>query len=356
MTLQKWIGIHTGGAHYLDHLGVLCILLKIPLILTDYDTFLISQQLYPNLDVKYVEFENLSLKIIADQFDVIFESGHYWAYDLLPIFEAFFNKKMRIVYCPHGNSDKGYTKKSSSPKDISFVYGNHMIDHLKATKDLDLISEYIVTGNYRSLYYQQNQSFYDSHLQSLLGSQLYPRRKTILYAPTWSDGESVSSFEPYCERIIKEIGLFYNVIIKWHPFIEETHQTQVEALLNQYEGVKGVVFLKNFPAIYPILSISDFYLGDFSSIGYDFLFFNRPLFFLKSHHGLLYDCGTVLSLDQHFGESIRSYIDNSNMQNKRLKLYEYVFEADINKNDILYYLKKALNKTKKESITKPTKS
>jgi len=38
----------------------------------------------------------------------------------------------------------------------------------------------------------------------------------------------------------------------------------------------------DFPPIYPLLEKSAFYIGDYSSIGYDFLYFNRPLFFVSS--------------------------------------------------------------------------
>ncbi len=46
------------------------------------------------------------------------------------------------------------------------------------------------------------------------------------------------------------------------------------------EGIKhkNVVLIEDFPLVYPLLAATDIYLGDVSSIGYDFLMFNRPMF------------------------------------------------------------------------------
>src|SRR5438105_1920604 len=43
----------------------------------------------------------------------------------------------------------------------------------------------------------------------------------------------------------------------------------------------NLLFITDFPLIYPLLAKTDIYLGDVSSIGYDFLFFQKPMFFFN---------------------------------------------------------------------------
>jgi teichoic acid glycerol-phosphate primase len=318
---NRWIAIHTGPIHYLDHLGVLCIELGLPLLVTEESTYQAAQKFYPQLDCKLIELKDLSLDYLAENFDVIFESGHRWAIELLPLFEMLFQKKMRIVYCPHGNSDKGHSQ-DPIPKDISLVYGCHMMDHLKKTKSL--LTSTVLTGNYRYQHYQKNQPFYDNLLKAELEGKLDPNKKNIFYAPTWPDGESNSSFLPYATRCLQEVGEFYNVIIRYHPFLDDLHPVETHQLRGKFEHKQGIAFLSDFPCIYPILNFSDAYLGDFSSIGYDFLAFNKPLFFLDSHFGKLYQCGQQLNLENHLGRSI-AQAESTCYQQQREETYHYVF-------------------------------
>jgi hypothetical protein len=339
LTPNRWIAIHTGAPHYLDHLGVLCMELGLLLYLTEPATFQTAKKFYPGLQCKLVSPAELSLDSLATHFDAIFESGHLWALELKPLFEMLHNKNMRIVYCPHGNSDKGYSQ-TPVPKDISLVYGSHMIDHLTKTKSP--MNAAVVTGNYRYAHYRKIQKFYDDLLKEELGS-LDPARKTIFYAPSWPDGENPTSFLESAERVIEEVGKFYNVIVRWHPFLDDLYPVETQQLLGKYEGRKGVVFLGEFPCIYPILNASDGYLGDFSSIGYDFLAFNRPLFFLDSHFGKLYACGLQLDLNSHFGKSMVNYRDTPQLQKRREELYLDAFGKERNGKEILEDLKEALS-------------
>ena len=337
---DKWIAIHTGPPHYLDHLGVLCIELGLKLLVTEETTYKTALQFYPELDCKLIDLLDLSLENLAAHYDVIFESGHRWAIELLPLFEMLYQKKMRIVYCPHGNSDKGYSQ-DPFPKDISFVYGAHMMDHLKKTKSLEKLNCTILTGNYRYQYYLQNKNFYDNLLNAELEGKLDPSKKTVFYAPTWPDEENTSSFLTLASRVMEEISSFYNIIVRWHPFLDDLHPVETHQLRGAYEKRYGFVFLTDFPCIYPILNASDSYLGDFSSIGYDFLAFDKPLFFLDSHFGALYTSGQILNLSQNLGKSIQNSKDCYKEQ--RRKTYQYVFGDFRNKEIILKELHEALS-------------
>lgn len=336
--MNRWIAIHTGPPHYLDHLGVLCIELGIPLLATEIATYQAARKYYPQLSCTLIDLQDLSLDYLAERYDVIFESGHRWAIELLPLFDLMLKKKMRIVYCPHGNSDKGHSQEPL-PKDISLVYGQHMLDHLKKTKNLEKTSSTVLTGNYRYRYYKKNQPFYDNLLKGEL--KLDPRKKTIFYAPSWPDGENSSSFLPCAQKVLQEVGEYYNVVIRWHPFLDDLHPVETHQLRGEFDHRQNIAFLSDFPCIYPILNASDGYLGDFSSIGYDFLTFNKPLFFLDGHFGKLYQCGEQLDLAKHLGKAISQSEHSFEVQRK--ETYMYVFGEFRENETILKEIKEALS-------------
>lgn len=335
------IAIHTGHPHYLDHLGILCITLNLPLIITEHSTLETAKQFYPDLDCHLMDLQDLSVKFLADHFDVIFESGHRWAAELLPLFDLFFQKPMRIVYCPHGNSDKGHSYQNPIPKDLSLYYGSHMYQHLAKTRALLQLSGLVRTGNYRAAYYRARETFYHQLLSPHLN--IDPSCKTVFYAPSWPDGENPSSFLSCSERVIEEVGQFFNLIIRWHPFLGEMYPAQTEQLKFRYTGKKRISFLNDFPCIYPILQNTDLYLGDFSSIGYDFLEFNRPLFFFDTYPGLLDSCGTRINWDQNFGKALLSYEDTKEKEQLRKKAYSEVFGEERKGSEILKDIKEALS-------------
>lgn len=330
MTFKKWIGVHTGGAHYLDHLGVLCEGLEIPLYVTEHVTFQLAKEFYPNLQVHYIDIQDLSLAFLAERADVIFESGHTFATELIPLWELLYQKKMRVVYCPHGNSDK---KAPKLRKDLTLIYGDHMKHHLSQTGEDGLVEKMIVTGNYRAAHDQERKGWIDEKLEQLVG-QSAKNKKTVFYAPTW---ESKRWFEKTV-KVIEEVGTEFNLLLRLHPFMEELYPIE-------YEKIKSYscIDLAAFPAIYPILRKADYYLGDFSSIGYDFLSIGKPLFFLDKYEGEIFDCGVVLQHHQPYGIQMQAFTDSEELRLKRKKLAEKVFGEAKSFEEIRDEIKEALS-------------
>ena len=327
---SRWISIHTGGPHVLDHLGVLSILLDLPLLVSEEETYNAAKKYYPQLKVEKIQFQDLSLEYLATNFDVIFESTTDWAVQLLPLIEMFFNKSMRMVYCPHGHSDKHRPAKN----DISLYYGPQMRAHLDKTGAL--ANAYIRSGNYRYYYYLENKKLYDDLLNEELKNRLDPTKKTVFFAPTWPDNEIRSSF-PMTSRVLDEVGQHYNIIVRLHPFIDELYPVKAEEIRGAY---KNVVFLDRFPCIYPILNRADFYLGDHSSIGYDFLAFDKPLFFLESQFGGLKNCGLELPLGDHLGQSITQCLQ---FREERKRVYNDVFGEKRDLGDLMKEIQETLS-------------
>ena len=330
----KIAAIHTGPNTHLDHLGVLAQRLNIPLYVTDEKVFELAQKFYPTLRCYYKGLGEMTLEFMASQFDVILQCGKFWAAELLPLFELFYHKKMRFAFCPHGNSDKGVSLTPDhphTPQDIAFVYGEQMVDLLTKTGALDKVGTIIRTGNYRLPFYERRRNHFDTLAHKQVFSKFDPSKKTIFYAPTWASEENATSFTTHCHQIIEQLKGSYNILIKLHPFLEEDHPALVHEVTAKYERHRGVIFLRDFPPIYPLLNKSDIYLGDFSSIGYDFLAFDRPLYFLnpKGQSAYLHQCGVEIPLEQQ--KNLATFISSTLTQNTRdlsavrLKAYSYAF-------------------------------
>jgi hypothetical protein len=334
---MKSIAILTGPDTYLDHLGVICYLMNMPLIVTEEETFASSKKFYPQVTVIKKEIGDLSSDFLANNFDVIFESGKFFATELKPVFNLMHNKNMRFVFCPHGNSDKGHSAKNHVEQDVSLVYGKHMLNLLRKTGAIHKIAHTPITGNYRLPFYLKYKSFYDDLVIQQL--KLDKSKKTILYAPTWQDGENPSSFFFCTKVLIEQLKDDYNVIIKLHPFLEEFHPAHTYHILESYKNTPGITFLSNFPSIYPLLAACDIYIGDYSSIGYDFLAFDKPLYFLTEKdpkESTIHPCGLVVPAVQEINSFIKSTIEKNQNEKQeiRQRIYEYAFGKEISFSNV----------------------
>jgi hypothetical protein len=280
------------------------------------------------------------LEYLAEEFDVIFETGKFWAQDLKGSLELFYQKKMRFVFCPHGNSDKGHSIEELISQDISLVYGDHLLNLLKHNGSLQKIRHVVRTGNYRLPYYLRHKSFYDALAEGEVFSRFSQAKPFALYAPTWSNKENPTSFFSAMDILVEQLASDFNLLIKVHPLLLERHPAQVIALMSRYEKCPSALFLQDFPPIYPLLDKSALYIGDYSSIGYDFLVYDKPLFFLLSKKSLDYEsplnqCGCVLfpedlpRIKQKIAEAFPDPYASM-----RQKTYRYAFGADKSFEDL----------------------
>jgi len=218
-------------------------------------------------------------------------------------------------------------------QDAVLLYGSHMIDLLKKLNIYKHLKKNKVIGNFRLSFYKKHRKFYDNLIDKLVFSKLNPKKKTILYAPTWKDNENSTSFFKIFKNLITSCSSNYNLIIKLHPNLEKKNAAEFYQI---YENdlPSNVLLIEDLPLIYPLLNKCDIYLGDFSSVGYDFLFFQKPMFFLdpfqrdetKEPSLSLYKCGTQIKKEDW--KNIFSFIENnltSNFQKIQKKTYEYTF-------------------------------
>jgi hypothetical protein len=340
---MRFAALSMGPDTHLDHLGVLASLFDIPLIVTDQKVYKLAKRFYPPQILEFKDPLELSLEYLADHYDILLGCGKFWALELLPLFETLYNKKMRLVFCPHGNSDKGYSfdgKKFKAPQDISLYYGPHMLELMQKNKTISQIGSLIRTGNYRFPFYLRHRTFFDELVSVHVFDHLDKTKMNILYAPTWNDGENVSSFFGICDDLINQLSPEYNLVIKLHPLLEEYHPAQTYYHIAKYEKYPSVLFLREFPLIYPLLNRCDIYLGDFSSIGYDFLVFDKPLYFFSdssSQHSLLHRCGMIVPCPRH---SLLSWLNHTLKENQlqfshaRRQTYAYAFGEERSMNEV----------------------
>lgn len=338
--VKKGVGINLNSAnvHYMDHLAVICVIMQIPLLITDKSVLKLIEGLYPDLQIQYEDPAEVTPDFLASHFDVFFQSDLCHREDFYAKFHPFelkYNKVIRNVHCPHGFSDKGFYLEKSAYEDIALIYGENMLDLFRSRDLIQKLHSYVITGNYRYSYYKKHQMHFDSIANEQIFSCFNKQQFTILYAPTWNDEESSSSFFEATEMLLDNAPKEYNILIKLHPHLEEDDIVGYYRIKSRYEKKGNVVFIKDFPVIYPLLERADAYIGDMSSVGYDFLVFNKPMFFLNHRNiqSFLYRCGVEVQSDEY--ADIYRIIDRELPKDKerfsilRKDVYKYTFGEEI---------------------------
>lgn len=315
------VAINSGpDFHLLDHIAPLAEMLRVPLITTEEKNWKLAQLYYPQIEHRFMPDMEFRLEEISAEFDTLIECKYFQPH-LKWLFKTLFNKEMNLFFCPHGQSDKGYLTPLLAPyalQDLVFVYGPLMLDML-FEQNIQLKNHRIV-GNYRLAFYKKHQAFYDKLAADQV--KLDFSKKTLLYAPTWNDADQQSSFFTYAKRVIEELPESWNLIIKLHPLIKQRNPAEFFQIIDAVSQ-KNISLLDEFPPVYPILQLADAYLGDASSVGYDFLFFEKPLYFFpRKGNGRLHQCGKTIDLTQSIYGQID--LDDCYKQEKR-KLYTYAF-------------------------------
>lgn len=328
--------------HLTDHLAPIAVLMDIPLLITTEEHTQQACALYPGLRAELIDWDLLTPDYLIEHFDVFFQSQPWDRqrfYDVFEPLEKKYQKEVRNVHCPHGFSDKVYWLNQCVLEDITLVYGDNMLDMFKQQGLFPMLNAYVKVGNYRYTYYRQYQAFFDQIVQEQIFNRFAKKQPTILYAPTWCDYENNSSFldaDPFFKSLPSE----YNLLVKLHPMLEEMNSPALYYTMGHYEDRGNIVFVKDCPLVYPILAQTDIYLGDMSSISYDFLVFNRPMFFLNQlkrdlndRNAFVFRCG--VSIDPAEYSQVYSIIekhlknDRERFSDIRSAMYQYTFGSEV---------------------------
>ena len=269
--------------HHLDHIAPLCSFLQIPLYVTEPCIEEKALSFYPNIQVRYCQSQDIADHLM--QYQQVLTA--------LPkdLFDALFflhrNAEMALpknIWCPHGNSDKGlrsFFTEALRKESVALVYGQTMLEYFSSKKALNEKCKTIQVGSYRYNFYRKHQKFYQEKATLHFLSKLSSKNKTILYAPTWADSEGFCSVSMVLKPLLENKPQDLNLIIKLHPNTLLDGDCKIQQLVLRYESCPNIVFIENFPPIYPLLAYTDLYLGDSSSIGYDMLHFKKPMLFIN---------------------------------------------------------------------------
>lgn len=356
---KKGVGLNPlSQTHYTDHLAVVCIIMGIPLLFIDEHDFAIGKHNYPQLDARLQKYQEFNPELLIENYDILFMSDlwdrHTFREKYAPLEEKY-HKTIRHVHCPHGFSDKGFYLKKCANEDITLIYGQNMIDLIKHHGAFENLNQYVITGNYRLSYFKQHREFFDNLIANEVTNKFAKKQPTILYAPTWMDMEDSTTFFDAYSYLLDGLPNSYNMIVKLHPRLELDDTAQYYHIVGKYEHKPNILFLKDFPLVYPLLAHTDIYIGDTSSVGYDFLYFNKPMFFLnkqrkdpRSDRGLfLFRCGVDIKPDAYplIYRFIETYLPNDKEDFSKIRedVYQYTFGPERSFADIKSDIIKAYN-------------
>ncbi len=303
--------------HHLDHLAPLCSLLSIPLIFTNDITLAVAEEFYPNVTTIPYPALTFSESILL-KYDILFSCLPKELIDPLFFFDEHkLRKKILSIWLPHGNSDKDNLEGLKSEK-IILAYGKQMVDILARKGVLAKLFQYILLGNYRAQFFEKNRSYYESLLKKKLSFS--NKNKTLLYAPTWNN----SRIEQDLPYILKNLPQNFNLFVKLHP--NTLTKSFHFSLKEQYDDKPNIKFVDEIPTIYPILEKIDILITDLSSIAYDFLYFDRPIFYLTDTKLPIHNTGYISCLESLFADLKKPDI----FRDARKTLYQYAFTENVN--------------------------
>ena len=325
--MRKCAGFLYGlDLHHLDHLAPFCSLLSIPLICTHETPFSMAKKFYPNLAVEL----HPETDVIVEKYDVLFTCLPKELID--PVFffdEHKLRKKLLSIWLPHGNSDKDNLEALAKEK-IVLAYGPQMVEMLTKKNVLSRLFQYILLGNFRAHFFEQHRAFYNSLLNKRIS---FSKGTTLLYAPTWNH----SNVEKDLPLLLKTLPPTYNLFVKLHPntLTKSFHLP----LRIQYEDKENIRFVDDIPTIYPLLNKTDILITDTSSIAYDFLFFDRPIFFFTSERTPIHRTGYISKAITLFEDLEREDI----FDDARRSLYHYAFSETVHYDALPLIIKTTFN-------------
>ncbi len=277
--------------HHLDHLAPFAWLKQTHLWVEDPAIGEMAKRYYPDVPLIQKPFDIVEAASLSD---IIVVSTKAAPAELKAIATTLGLTGCKFAFLPHGQSDKGLADplmRSIEHADIAYLYGALQHQRLTEFGSIKTIGHIEFVGNYRKAYYEAHRASLDAITYEEVFSSFKNDHPTYLYAPTWSNDSLIKHAKPLIEALPDQV----NLIIKLHPLIEKIHPAYAY-LIQSYDQARGNIrVIDSFPLIYPLLARIDGYIGDESAIGYDFLHFDKPMFFLTDDDLPLYECGVKVS-------------------------------------------------------------
>ncbi len=207
---------------------------------------------------------------------------------------------VRHVQVFHGTSDKVYDyRRDVLEYDLFFIPGEHALERYRK-KGLLKKNNGVIIG-----YPKLDRVFRGelSRNDELAKLRMNPNKKTVLYAPTWVDRASNSSWKKFHSTLITDKPDNINLIVKLHPNLIRYRKNEVEEMRKQLQPHKDTLLIDKSPDIVPVMAASDVLLSDVSAVTREYLAFKRPFIFLSNkpkwfwskQKTTLWECGKVVT-------------------------------------------------------------
>ena len=338
--IQSVAGILIGTPrHHYDHIASFCVYTGTPLLVSDVVAQEELERLYPGLLVLYKDLDELPAFALTNFKAFVSCSPRPFLLQYFGYASETLGKPFLSIFLHHGNSDKGYASalmEGMQYETHTLIYGRKMEEFMKEKKVFSQLHGVATIGNFRERVF----TLYRKHFESLLS--FTKTKKTVLFAPTWEDSENSCSFFDAINHLLSNKPQNISLLIKPHPNTVEQHTSEMEVL--QGGLPKDVHFITDFPPVYTLLNLADVYIGDMSSVGYDFLTYNRPMFFLNKNKrdpatdpGLaLFHCGDILYPSSF--DAVYEIIEDPQIDKKHLrhKMYLHTFDQAPSKGALLH--------------------
>lgn len=268
--------------HYLDHLLPLAIELDLEIVTRSQKQYEIISQYYPKARQTLIS-QDEPLHYLQEPSVIISNAfRHQLEADLL--YEKMLFGSFESIYCPHGLSDKellfGKFQELDDDRKV-LLYGKKMLQEVPSH------CEPFLLGNYRKHHFERFASEYLSILQNKI-PKWKPNRWTLLWAPSWVFNKIPGMTLPILTTLL-ETSLLANipddiqVLFKPHPYLLNQIPDTLEKIQRRAANSPNLLYLEDIPYIYPLFEKVDAYLGDTSSVGYDFLTTGKPIFSLSKN-------------------------------------------------------------------------
>lgn len=316
--------------HLLDHIAPLAYILKAPLILNDPALLPLATKYYPQVSIELKTNLNKELKELTSKYDTFIECK-YWNPELRWMLRHLYQAKTKLIFCPHGQSDKGFEAPLLAPyttQDGVLLYGPLMKLMLQKLKLWEQLPPHAMIGNYRKTFYETFSAFYDPLIEKDVFSRFAKKQPTLLYAPTWRDADQATTFFTHLEPLLKALPAHWNLLVKPHPLLKR--KTPELFYQQNFLEKSNVLFLKELPLVYPLLARVNAVLSDASSISYDALSFPCSLLFFQKKQTPIYQCGIEVTPETLFPLLEKELP----LSKQRKKLYAVAFEKTLSFEEI----------------------
>ncbi len=297
--------------HHIDHLAPLCAAFSAEFLSSEKEEIALIKQSYPDIFCRYVAPHELGPFYLTRNVDIAIHSFP-WPKKLLHAHPFAKKSALRLLFTPHGYSDKPSacsTWQDYQHNALTLIYGPKM---QKELQEEGIDKNLFFMSNLRYLFYQKHQAFFDIKAAKFF-SKIDKKKPLLLFAPSWSVGSFPSSLHSLESFLFRYAAKEFSILIKLHPWQKKKDISQVYRLIEKSKDHPSVTVIDGCTPTYPLLQKATCFLGDASSLGYDFLLLDKPLFFyfppeISLEKWPLHRCGQRLFLHNP-KEAVRLLLD-----------------------------------------------